>query len=97
MTLLPLRSDMGDLTRMIGALATTGRIGRTPRRFSIAETEFLPAFGAGRPAAPNYRQDERPTPELSEPPAAFQAEPPRTAPDSPSRKHPHLRLIVDND
>jgi len=97
MTLLPLRSDMGDLTRMIGALATTGRIGRTPRRFSIAETEFLPAFGAGRPAAPNYRQDERPTPELSEPPAAFHGEPPRTAPDSPSRKHPHLRLIVDND
>lgn len=97
MILLPLRSDMGDLTRMIGALATTGRIGRTPRRFTIAETEFRPAFGGGRTAAATYRQDERPAPELSEAPAPFQADPSRQPPDRPSRKPPHLRLIVDND
>ena len=36
MILMPLRSDMGDVTRALGCLVTQGRIGRTPRRFDIS-------------------------------------------------------------
>lgn len=53
---LPLRSDLGDVSRALGCLATQGAIGRSPRRFDITgrrvtpiETPPLPA-GAPGPA-----------------------------------------------
>lgn len=33
--LLPLRSDLGDITRVLGGISLTGGIGRTPRRLEI--------------------------------------------------------------
>ncbi|MEC3862208.1 PAS domain-containing protein [Mesobacterium sp. TK19101] len=42
MLLLPLRSDLGDVTRALGCLATRGRIGRTPRRFEITQITVSP-------------------------------------------------------
>jgi len=48
--LLPLRSDFGDLTRGLGALVTHGRIGRTPRRFTIQRMNITPAT-KGAPAS----------------------------------------------
>ncbi len=35
MILLPLRDDMGDVTRALGCLLADGPVGRTPRRFAI--------------------------------------------------------------
>lgn len=35
MLLLPLRSDLGDVTRALGCLITSGETGRAPRRFGI--------------------------------------------------------------
>ncbi len=43
LTMLPLRSDLGDTTRMLGTLTSTGRIGRSPRRFRILTVaQFTP-------------------------------------------------------
>jgi len=54
--MLPLRSDLGDISRALGCLLTDGPIGRTPRRFAIAEAETLPLSGADpRHAAPPLR------------------------------------------
>ena len=39
MILLPLKSDLGDISRALGCLATDGSIGRTPRRFAIRGVE----------------------------------------------------------
>lgn len=36
MLLLPLRSDLGDVTRALGCIVSGGQIGRVPRRFEIA-------------------------------------------------------------
>ena len=33
--ILPLKSDLGDVTRALGCLVADGQIGRTPRRFDI--------------------------------------------------------------
>ncbi len=35
MILLPLRSDLGDVDRILGGIVLEGKIGRTPRRFEI--------------------------------------------------------------
>ena len=37
--LMPLKSDFGDVSRILGCLVTRGPIGRTPRRFRIARAE----------------------------------------------------------
>ncbi|WP_232830666.1 PAS domain-containing protein [Tropicimonas sp. IMCC34011] len=40
--LLPLRSDMGDITRVLGCLVSEGPIGRAPRRFELRQTQISP-------------------------------------------------------
>lgn len=92
--LLPLRSDLGDITRALGVLVTEGDLGRVPRRFNEAQTTRM-RIAAGLPAT---RIDPRPDiagiaapgpatlPGLAEPPAPF-APPPR-----PTGK-PVLRVI----
>jgi hypothetical protein len=46
LVLLPLRSDLGDVSRALGCLLTTGaagrETGRTPRRFEIVHTRITP-------------------------------------------------------
>ncbi|MEO0923899.1 MAG: PAS domain-containing protein, partial [Pseudomonadota bacterium] len=37
MVILPLRSDLGDISRALGCLVTSGEIGDGPRRFNFAE------------------------------------------------------------
>ncbi len=47
--LLPLRSDLGDVTRALGCLVSDGQIGRAPRRFDLS-TIRTGRIEAGRPA-----------------------------------------------
>lgn len=42
MVLLPLQSDLGDVSRVLGCFETRGRIGRGPRRFDVIETALEP-------------------------------------------------------
>jgi hypothetical protein len=45
---LPLRDDMGDITRAVGCLVTEGHIGRTPRRFTVDSGRNQTLIGFGR-------------------------------------------------
>jgi len=47
MLLLPLRSDLGDISRALGCLLIHGPIGRTPRRFRISGIETQPIGAEG--------------------------------------------------
>lgn len=50
--LLPLKSDLGDITRVLGCLVTEGEIGRGPRRFSVTECKMTRITGGNStPAA----------------------------------------------
>ncbi|SPF81285.1 PAS domain-containing protein [Pseudoprimorskyibacter insulae] len=40
--MLPLRSDMGDVTRGLGCLMTTGKVGKHQRRFTIERSTCTP-------------------------------------------------------
>ncbi|WP_240789483.1 PAS domain-containing protein [Pseudooceanicola onchidii] len=48
MVLLPLKSDLGDITRVLGCLVASGQTGRAPRRFDIVDTEITPLLGDAR-------------------------------------------------
>lgn len=51
MLLLPLKSDMGDVSRILGCLVTSGKIEDTPCRFDI-DTIKLTAIKSGEPILP---------------------------------------------
>lgn len=43
--LCPLKSDLGDVNRILGCLQSRGEIGRQPRRFEVSEVHFRPLVG----------------------------------------------------
>ena len=91
MVLLPLRSDLGDITRALGCLMWYGRIGRVPRRFEINSTSYrdLAPFHTAQPAPAE-------PPAFAEPPAAFEHKPPARR-DGRSARPTHLRLVKSDD
>ncbi|MCQ0093004.1 PAS domain-containing protein [Roseovarius sp. M141] len=42
MLILPLRSDLGDISRALGCLVTQGNVGRGPRRMDITDVQITP-------------------------------------------------------
>lgn len=84
--LLPLRSDLGDLSRALGCLVTDGQIGRTPRRFAIASVETAPAPGGATTARRRAEDAVKPR-GFAEEQAGFE----------PASRRGHLRLVVSND
>lgn len=49
--LLPLRSDLGDISRALGCLVSSGTIGRGPRRFDITDARVTPLDTSNLPEA----------------------------------------------
>lgn len=96
MLLCPLKSDLGDPSRVLGCLQTEGPIGRAPRRFDVIGTSERLIREAEAEATPTAvspaRLPQTPSPTVAAPsgmaesPAAFQPGPAR-----PGR--PHLRLV----
>lgn len=50
--MMPLRSDLGDVSRVLGCLVTNGEAGRTPCRFEIASTQVTPVVEDPEVTAP---------------------------------------------
>ncbi|GGF71031.1 hypothetical protein GCM10011402_24510 [Paracoccus acridae] len=53
MLLLPLSSDLGDVTRALGCIIAEGQIGVAPRRFDLTHDEVLPIIEGGKTLAPS--------------------------------------------
>lgn len=79
--LLPLRSDLGDITRVLGGVSLTGGIGRTPRRLKIVDQSRRSLVGYATRPGENTGLSGR----FIDP-----GTPRRTCSD-------HLRLVVVND
>lgn len=88
--LLPLRSDLGDVDRVLGGLILEGKVGRTPRRIEIVGQSRQSLIGYAGPAhAANPEQPSLPkTPTVFGPPGAEK---------NSDHACGHLRLIVSND
>ncbi|MDO5613968.1 MAG: PAS domain-containing protein [Paracoccus sp. (in: a-proteobacteria)] len=94
MLLLPLRSDLGDVTRALGCLISEGDIGLAPRRFDLVSEQVTPiidgaevmvpspsARGFSDDAAP-WRKPAIPTPNL---------------PETPEERRARFRIIARED
>jgi len=92
--LLPLRSDLGEVTRVLGALVTDGQIGRSPRRFEVTDVQMKVLEPGRAPATvAEPARAKRPAKGFAEGQAPYVA-PTKKGPDG---KHPTLRLVVSND
>lgn len=93
MILLPLRSDLGDVDRVLGGLIFGGRIGRTPRRIEIE--------GQTRRSLTGYAGPTKTVPKLDSPaPAQKRSFVPGkdfTRRNKTPMRFNHLRLVVSND
>jgi len=87
--LLPLRSDLGDISRVLGCMITAGPIGRTPRRFELAHLTMT-NLRAGQ-ARPEVRP--QPVGGMAEPAATYAMHRSQT----PARNRPALRLVKTDE
>lgn len=103
--LLPLKSDLGDISRALGCLVTEGKIGRTPRRFNVENVEICGLDDSvwTRPPAIQKRPVQTPVSqpgfaETSPPFAGVTQTSKPSVPDTGSRPaRPYLRLIHSSD
>ncbi|KNG95710.1 hypothetical protein ATO11_03255 [Pseudaestuariivita atlantica] len=88
--LLPLRSDLGDISRILGVIGVPGQIGRAPRRFAIENITAQPLSGTA-PALPEGAPDRQQADGFAESQATFDAQKddPRLRPS----RVPHLRVV----
>lgn len=96
--LLPLKSDLGDVSRVLGCFVAQGDIGRAPRRFDIVGAKIRPISAPS--TLPASQPEPKPVVEretvrtavegFSEPETPFEAHTPR--PDVP-----YLRLVKNDD
>lgn len=89
MLLLPLRSDLGDVSRVLGAIRMSGRIGRTPRRLSIAGQVRRTLIGYSGITEPVFAG---PSAETGSAPGSR-----RTTRRETGSERPYLRLVIAND
>ena len=92
--LLPLRSDLGEVTRVLGALVTDGQIGRSPRRFDVTDVQTKALERGHAPATV-----AKPAPVKTPAKGFTEGQAPYAAPTEkgPDDKHQTLRLVVSND
>lgn len=103
MVLLPLKSDLGDVSRLLGCLVFRGQIGLVPRRLDIVSKTFsrlTPGSDAHPPMAdiPHRQHTNTPPPAqgFAAPKTAFEGKGPH-AERPPSARPPYLRLIKSDD
>lgn len=100
MVLLPLKSDLGDVSRILGCLVAKGEIGLAPRRFDIVDIKTVRISADMRDPVefatpPTLIEDKRPPVlDLAEPKGLFQGKPKSNGPKSGSSKRPpYLKLV----
>lgn len=94
MLLLPLRSDLGDVTRALGCLVAAGEIGAAPRRFDLIADRADPVIAGARVLAPSPSAQG-----FAEPPPLWKPaapRPPVTKDGTPEERRLRFR-VISND
>ena len=86
MILLPLKSDLGDVSRALGCVQFEGKIGRTPRRMDIVSKHYR-RLGEVEKIRHQPVKSKKPDPGFAEPRRTFQVLERKRAAGS------HLRLV----
>lgn len=100
MVILPLKSDLGDVTRALGCLASEGMIGRGPRRFDIVADRASPVIEGARVLTPSPSGEG-----FADPPAPWRPAAPQPVPtprstireeETPEERRARFR-VISND
>ena len=100
--LLPLKSDLGDVSRILGAIVARGDLSSAPRRFDIDRIDLQPILtpaAAQTPAeTPAHTSGQTPGQTASAPVAGFAETAARfvNRPKNVSPSVPYLRLVKDD-
>lgn len=103
MILMPLRSDLGVVDRVLGGIVMDGKIGRTPRRLEITSQSRQSLVGYAGPAHAKPELNSVISPKApagpigSVPNVPRKAAPSETSSERPNQGGLHLKLVVDND
>ena len=93
--LLPLKSDLGDVSRILGCLVAHGDIGHTPRRFNVVGARIRPISAPSSAPAP---VKAAPVPEReSTRVEGFAESQKRFESTTPRSDVPYLRLVKSDD
>ena len=98
--LMPLKSDLGDVSRILGAFVTVGDIGRSPRRFDVLNTHLRPIINGDTNAPAQITEPVKTSKSLGSPKASTPgfAEPrPSFQTETPRKDAPYLRLVKSDD
>ncbi|MFK7743676.1 MAG: PAS domain-containing protein [Roseobacter sp.] len=97
MLLMPLKSDLGDVSRILGALVSVGDMGRSPRRFDVKSTALRPIISPNAEPKPLVQKPslQVPTPKLETP--GFAEKMPAFRTETPRSDAPYLRLVKSDD
>lgn len=107
MLILPLKSDLGDVTRAMGCLISEGEVGRAPRRFDIAAEEISPVIPGAlvlepSPSASGFTEPPAPWREASPVTIAAEGESKQpakaatAATTTPEARRAGFRVVIDN-
>ena len=103
MILLPLKSDLGDVSRVLGCFVSKGDMGLAPRRFEIVTKEVL-HIAAGQPPTPAPNPPAKPVlpslPVIAERrgvPTGVAEDAKPFAGKSDKERPPYLRLVKSDD
>jgi len=89
--LLPLKSDLGDVSRILGCMVAQGDIGHTPRRFDVVGARIRSITAPSTlPAAPKTAPDASVAKGVAEPARPFHTHTPRA-------DVPYLRVVKSDD
>ena len=95
--LMPMKSDLGDVSRLLGALVSVGDMGRSPRRFNITQTELRPILSSDPALLPKKRKIENPAPRAETKQSGFAEPAPTFRTETPRKDAPYLRLVKSDD
>lgn len=96
MILLPLKSDLGDVSRILGCFVARGEIGRSPRRFDVIGSKIRP-ITAPSSEAPAAEEKPASVPTKAPEIKGFAEPKPQFEESSSKRDIPYLRLIKNDD
>lgn len=103
MVLMPLKSDLGDVSRILGALVSVGDMGRSPRRFDVTRTALRPIVADASLPPVIKKTTPKPAPLPKAPKPAIRPERAFREPEVPFRSEtprqnaPYLRLVKSDD
>ncbi|MDS9468055.1 PAS domain-containing protein [Paracoccus sp. MBLB3053] len=103
MIILPLRSDLGDVSRALGCLVAEGEIGQSPRRFDLVGDQVIPLIPGAMVVEPSastvhpVSASSRWQPLSARKDAQPQPAPTPQEPASPAERRARFRVVSRND